>query len=642
MKNLHPKKLVVIFSKTILLVCLCFLHWAANAQMQVQGRFLYNKCGQKVTIRGIEHMLYYQDINQQMLPEIGKTGANAIRVLLDPAISGTTLRQILTKCINEQKMYVSVGVWSGQDFFFRSDIKAVLLEFEDNIILHGFGEPNYQTTPDDSRWKTESINVINRFRQAGYKAPIDIQTTTFGRDPNPIIRSGQVVFDADPLRNIIFGCQMYWGDWYTGLYGMTIAQGCQRFASLNYPVQIGACPSDCSDDCGRQAWDESFKNGLGCMWWSWTGDEFELSGNGNFNNLTADGQYVVNTSQYSISKTSVRSIPCTSGGDIIPPSVPTNLRSSAITQTSFTLTWNGSTDNTAVTGYEIFRNGTSLGTTTGTTFNVTNLSQGTNYSVTVRARDAVPNWSAQSGALSVRTASANLALNRPGFSSSNESTILIPSAAVDGNMSTRWSSLFSDPQWIYVDLGATYTINRVVLRWEVAYGRSYTIQTSSNASTWSTIFTTTTGNGATDDLAVSGTGRYIRMRGTVRGTTYGYSLWEFEVYGTAAAASAVNSSALKSITVEEIDETIPGENVFVSPNPTSSKNISVNIYSEKCEDVTLTLMTHSLQPVVSVRKTLAKGLNKISIPAHYAANGLYFISVRQGNKQVVKKVVIQN
>jgi hypothetical protein len=201
-------------------------------------------------------------------------------------------------------------------------------------------------------------------------------------------------------------------------------------------------------------------------------------------------------------------------------------------------------------------------------------------------------------------------------------------------MTTRWSSLFSDPQWIYVDLGATYTINRVVLRWEVAYGRSYTIQTSSNASTWTTIFTTTTGNGATDDLAVNGTGRYVRMRGTVRGTTYGYSLWEFEVYGTAAAGLV----AQKKVAAEEM---IPEGNVLVSPNPTSSGNIIVRIYSEQPEEATLTLMTDLSQPVSTVRKTLVRGLNVISVPARGAANGLYFILVRQGDKQLVRKVIIQ-
>ena len=105
------------------------------------------------------------------------------------------------------------------------------------------------------------------------------------------------------------------------------------------------------------------------------------------------------------------------------------------------------------------------------------------------------------------------------------------SYAVDGNPETRWSSAFSDPQWIYVDLGQSYSINRVRLSWEAAYGQAYQIQVSSDAVSWTTIYGTTTGTGGVNDLAVSGIGRYVRVYGTVRGTPYGYSLWEFEVYG---------------------------------------------------------------------------------------------------------------
>ena len=127
----------------------------------------------------------------------------------------------------------------------------------------------------------------------------------------------------------------------------------------------------------------------------------------------------------------------------------------------------------------------------------------------------------------------NLALNRPATSSSNETTALTPNLAVDGNTTTtRWASAYADPQWIQIDLGATSTIARVVLNWEAAYGKSYQIQTSNDAVNWTNIYTTTTGDGAIDDLNVSGSGRYIRVYGTVRGTVYGYSLWEFEAYGT--------------------------------------------------------------------------------------------------------------
>jgi hypothetical protein len=128
-------------------------------------------------------------------------------------------------------------------------------------------------------------------------------------------------------------------------------------------------------------------------------------------------------------------------------------------------------------------------------------------------------------------ASSNLALNRPTLSSSNETDATLSNLAVDGNAGTRWSSAFTDPQWVRVDLGASHAINRVVLRWEAAFGRAYQIQTSPDGNTWTTIHSTTTGVGGVEDFAVSGTGRFVRMLGTVRATQWGYSLWEFEVYG---------------------------------------------------------------------------------------------------------------
>jgi glucose/arabinose dehydrogenase/PKD repeat protein len=104
--------------------------------------------------------------------------------------------------------------------------------------------------------------------------------------------------------------------------------------------------------------------------------------------------------------------------------------------------------------------------------------------------------------------------------------------AVDGNTGTRWSSTFADPQWISVDLGAAHAVNHVKLTWETAYGKSYRIETSTNGTTWTPAYTTTTSDGATDDITFTAVNaRYVRMYGTQRATAYGYSLWEMEVYG---------------------------------------------------------------------------------------------------------------
>ncbi len=131
----------------------------------------------------------------------------------------------------------------------------------------------------------------------------------------------------------------------------------------------------------------------------------------------------------------------------------------------------------------------------------------------------------------------NAALNQPATASSTENGGTPAADAVDGNTTTRWSSAVSDPQWLQVDLGASKTVCGVVLQWETAYGKAYQIQVSNDATTWTSIYSTTTGPGGTETLTVSGTGRYIRMYGTVRGTQYGYSLWEFQVFVTASGGS---------------------------------------------------------------------------------------------------------
>lgn len=91
------------------------------------------------------------------------------------------------------------------------------------------------------------------------------------------------------------------------------------------------------------------------------------------------------------------------------PSAPSGLSSAAITQTSFTLAWAASSDNVGVTDYEVFRNGTSIGTSPISSFNVTGLTAGTSYAMTVRARDAAGNFSGQSAPLNVTTSSPPVA-----------------------------------------------------------------------------------------------------------------------------------------------------------------------------------------------------------------------------------------
>ncbi|WP_418961587.1 discoidin domain-containing protein [Streptomyces tritici] len=131
-----------------------------------------------------------------------------------------------------------------------------------------------------------------------------------------------------------------------------------------------------------------------------------------------------------------------------------------------------------------------------------------------------------------------LSQGRPATASSVEAAGFEPGRAVDGSSGTRWASAEgADPQWLRVDLGAPAALARVRLDWEAAHARAYRIQGSPDGAAWTDLHSTTTGDGGTDEVTVTGTARYVRVLGTQRGTPYGYSLWEFKVYGTPAAAA---------------------------------------------------------------------------------------------------------
>ena len=101
--------------------------------------------------------------------------------------------------------------------------------------------------------------------------------------------------------------------------------------------------------------------------------------------------------------------------DTAPPSAPTGLSSSNITDTSLTLGWNASTDNVGVTGYDVYRNGAKIGSVTGTSSSQTGLACGTSYAFTVASYDAAGNRSSQAQLTAPTTAcvASALGVTRP-------------------------------------------------------------------------------------------------------------------------------------------------------------------------------------------------------------------------------------
>ncbi|TCO08434.1 putative secreted protein (Por secretion system target) [Natronoflexus pectinivorans] len=127
--------------------------------------------------------------------------------------------------------------------------------------------------------------------------------------------------------------------------------------------------------------------------------------------------------------------------------------------------------------------------------------------------------------------SEDLLLNRRAFSSTNETADRIEAFAIDGNLNTRWSSAYSDNQWIAVEMEQSRYIEMVKLHWETAFGSNYEIQVSSDGEEWVTVYHETSGNGGWDIITFEQTeARFIRMKGNERATQWGFSIYAFQAF----------------------------------------------------------------------------------------------------------------
>lgn len=232
----------------------------------------------------------------------------------------------------------------------------------------------------------------------------------------------------------------------------------------------------------------------------------------------------------------------TGGGDTQAPSAPTNLTAIATSSSQVNLSWNASTDNVGVTGYDVYRNGAIVGSSTSTSYSDTGLTASTTYSYTVKARDAAGNVSAVSNTASGTTQSAGgggteTALVRTGWTATSSPTSGdVPANLLDGNLSTRWSTgtPIAPGQYFIVDMKAAKNFTKIVMDSTGSnddYARGYEVYVSNDGTNWGGAVANGIGNGAviTVNFAAQNA-RYIKVVQTGTATSW-WSVHEFNVYG---------------------------------------------------------------------------------------------------------------
>lgn len=231
---------------------------------------------------------------------------------------------------------------------------------------------------------------------------------------------------------------------------------------------------------------------------------------------------------------------------------------------TITLTANASDRDGGTISSVSFYNGTTLiGTDNTAPYSIqwSNVAAG-NYTVHAKATDnGGVTSSSNQVTIAVNGVNSNLALNRPGTASSVTGSFAA-SNAFDASATTRWESAYTDPQWIYVDLGNTYNINRVKITWETAMGRDYRIEVSNDLNNWQLLQNVTANTTTVNDWTnLSGSGRYVRVYGTARGTQYGYSIFGMEVYGGGTPTSS-NIALNKAGTASSVVGVFNANNAF--------------------------------------------------------------------------------
>ncbi|MBL0738587.1 family 16 glycosylhydrolase [Flavobacterium sp. GN10] len=231
--------------------------------------------------------------------------------------------------------------------------------------------------------------------------------------------------------------------------------------------------------------------------------------------------------------------------------------------------------------------------------------------------------------VSTETPNVNLALAKTATASTLENTTFTANQATDGDGGTRWASSFANAtEWIYVDLGSNYSLNRVVLKWEAAYATQYKVQLSTdNVFTENeTISTQTASDGGTDDLTVSGTGRYLRILCTAKALApYGYSLYEIEAYGSSSTARMALNVAEEPQTAEEV--------FAVYPNPTTNY---VQVSSpENLDNKVITIYDNTGNLVLQNRP---QG-NESVIDISKLRRGIYILNFKSDQKSWSKKLI---
>lgn len=218
----------------------------------------------------------------------------------------------------------------------------------------------------------------------------------------------------------------------------------------------------------------------------------------------------------------------------------------------------------------------------------------------------------------------SLSLNKTVKASSTEAGGNNPSLAVDGDDATRWSSLYAEPQWFKIDLGQPHNINEIIVKWEVASAKDYEIQLSNNDTSWFTFLKMNNlANGARVDefKNLSDGARYVKLYATKRTTSWGFSIWEFEIYGEPNANAKPSGEMITKIFYQKATSLKVYPGILKQGQAITIENVKQEVYN-------YTLVNTAGQQLIKLKNNNS---TLITIPSIELNKGIYFLKIENKN-----------
>jgi hypothetical protein len=286
--------------------------------MMTSGRQLLDTCGKPFVTRGVEQ-IFGEQLPQGndwagLLEEIGKSGVNAVRVLVGTDTLELADIDHLLDVVSEHGMVAYVTPYGNEAtrWLEGQDVRAMLAQHEKYIIIDAFGEPTFD---DRERFLRDSIETIREVRSWGYRVPLTVTANQFGRDLPSLFEFGAEIVAADPLHNTVLGWQAYWSQtgYYQERYGYSLTEAVAAVSQAPFPIQLGLDritdfpASDTADYGTLMSATETFA--IGWLWWDWYnpyGRENNLTEDGTAAQLTATGSSVIETHAASVQNTAER------------------------------------------------------------------------------------------------------------------------------------------------------------------------------------------------------------------------------------------------------------------------------------------------------------------------------------------------